>query len=58
MGRSEEALEAYGRAVGIDPEDAGAHAGRGDALAALGRHDEAQAARDMAARLARNRSRG
>ena len=51
LGRSDEALEAYDRAVGIDPADAAAHAGRGDALAALDRFAEALEAYDRAADL-------
>ena len=44
-------MEAYTRAVEINPEYAAAHAGRGDALAALGRHGEAQDAREVASRI-------
>ena len=41
LDRDAEALEAFDRAIGIDPLYAEAHAGRGDALAALDREAEA-----------------
>ena len=37
LGRSAEALEAFGRAVALEPEDAVAHCSRGDALVRAGR---------------------
>ena len=51
LGRGAGAPESYGRAAGIGARRAAAHAGRGGALAALGRDAEAHAAREAASRL-------
>ena len=48
LGRKAEALEAFDRAIEIDPRYAEAHAGRGEALAALDREAEALEAFDRA----------
>ena len=48
LGRTDEALAAFDRALAIDPQDAEAHNYRGVALALLGRIDEALAAFDRA----------
>ena len=37
LGRHPEALEAFDKAIALNSQDARAHYGRGDALAALGR---------------------
>jgi tetratricopeptide (TPR) repeat protein len=51
MGRNDEAVEEYGRAIAINPGDPNAYIGRGDALAALGRDESALADYHEAVRL-------
>jgi tetratricopeptide (TPR) repeat protein len=51
MGRNDEAVEEYGRAIAINPGDPNAYIGRGDALAALGRDESALADYNEAVRL-------
>jgi tetratricopeptide (TPR) repeat protein len=51
MNRHDDALNAFTRAVELDPRQAWTHNGRGLALSALGRHDEALAEYQRAAEL-------
>lgn len=51
MGRHEEALASYDRAVELDPRYALVWFYRGNALAALGRHEAALASYDRAVEL-------
>ena len=51
LGRHEEALAAYDRALGLDPNNAAAHKGRGQVLSSLGQYAEAQAAFNLALAL-------
>jgi tetratricopeptide (TPR) repeat protein len=48
LGRSEEALACYDRALAINPQDAEAWSNKGNALGALGRSEEALACYDRA----------
>jgi len=48
LGRNEEALAAYDKALAIDPNDADAHNNRGVVLETLGRNEEALASFDKA----------
>lgn len=51
MGRNDEAVEEYGRAIAINPGDPNAYIGRGDAMVALGRGESALADYNEAVRL-------
>src|SRR3954454_9440287 len=51
MGRNDEAVEEYGRAIAIYGSDPNAYIGRGDALAALGRNEQALADYNEAVRI-------
>ena len=50
MGRSEEAIESYDKAVAINPDHADAWYFRGNTLAHMGRSDEAIESYDKATR--------